>query len=337
MPASLHRSDQVPPIPLPVAGHFRGSRPDIFRDARHPLAVMRVRDHIDLDLHTHDFVELVLILDGRAQHLTKDASYPLAAGDAFVIKPGFAHGYRDTRQLELCNILFDPAGLDLPRADLSRLPGYHALFELEPSFRDTHRFQSRLFLPPAQRQQVMEWADLLAQELEARQDGYEHLSLALLIRIVGYLARAYTGMTTPASRTLLAVNQVVSHIEHHYAATVSLRELAQMAHMGERSLQRYFQQAFGVSPVNYVNRLRVNKACQLLTEPHLNITQVADAVGITDSNYFARIFRRLTGTSPSAYRKSSRYLRRALGPLDLDAGPNRRTRRPPTPRSASPS
>jgi AraC-like DNA-binding protein len=171
------------------------------------------------------------------------------------------------------------------------------------------------------RQQVMEWVGLLEEELDARQDGYEHLSLALLIRIVGFLSRAYTGMTAPASRPLLAVNEVVSHIEHNYQAPLRLEDLARMAHMCERNLQRYFQRAFGVSPVDYVNRLRITKACQLLGEQHLSITQVAGLVGIPDSNYFARVFRRFTGTNPSAYRQSSRHLRRTIRPLSQLARP----------------
>ena len=308
-------------MPLPVQGHFRGNRPDIFAEDGHPLAVMRIDGHPELGLHTHEFVELVLILGGEARHLTLDASYPLLTGDAFVIKPGFAHGYAETRGLELCNILFDPVGLALPQGELSRLPGYHGLFELEPSFRDTHRFQSRLFLAPAALQRVVEWAELIGQELRARQDGYRHLSVALLIRIIGFLSRSYTGMTAPATRTLLAVNKVVSHIEHGYRSALSLETLAPMAGMSERTLQRYFRQAFGIPPVDYINRVRVGKACQLLAGRQLGITEVAEAVGIPDSSYFARVFRQFTGTSPTDYRKSSRQLQAAIHPRALTEHP----------------
>jgi AraC-like DNA-binding protein len=310
-------------IPLPEQGHFRGDRSDIFGDDGHPLAVMHLRDHMAIGLHTHDFIELVLVLGGQALHLTQDASYPLAKGDAFIIKPGFAHGYSEPHELEICNILFDPNNLALPRGELSRLPGYLGLFELEPSFRDSHRFQSRLFLAPVAQQQVMEWVGLLEEELRTRPDGYRYLTLALLIRIIGFLSRMYTGMTAPASRTLLAVSKVVSHIEHHYVSPLHLRDLAHMAHLCERSLQRYFQQAFGMAPVDYINRLRIRKACQLLGEGQLNITQVADAVGIPDSSYFARVFRQLTGTSPSAYRQSSHHLQQAMHPLVLAEHPRR--------------
>ena len=304
-------------IPLPEQGHFRGDRSDIFADSGHPLSVIHIRNHVAIGLHTHDFIELVLVLEGNATHLIQDKSYPIATGDAFVIKPGFAHGYSGTRNLEICNLLFDPQGLGLSRDELSRLPGYHMLFELEPLFRDQHRFQSRLFLSPTGRHQVMKWIEQLQEELRLRMDGYRHLSLALLIRIIGFLARTYTGMATPTSRTLLAVSKVVAHIEHHYTQPMRLNELARMAHMCERSLQRYFQQAFGLSPVDYINRLRLEKACQLLCEPSINITQVADAVGIPDSSYFSRLFRNYTGTSPSDYRHSSYHVQSAIDPFDL--------------------
>jgi AraC-like DNA-binding protein len=302
----------APSIPLPEGDHFRGDRLDIFKEPGFPLGVFRVRNHIDLGLHTHDFFELVIILDGTAVHLTCEANYPLAAGDCFVIQPGVAHGYGQSCQLELCNILFDPGRLPLPREELSPLPGYHALFELEPSFRKTHRFQSRLFLPPDLRRQVMEWAFQLEEELKIKQDGYRFLGLALLVRMIGFLSRAYTSMTAPASRTLVAVNRVVSHMERHYANPMRLSDLARMAHMCERSLQRYFLQAFGMTPIDYLNRLRIDKACHLLGKHDLTVSQVADAVGIPNSNYFARLFHRLTDISPTAYRLSTTRLRQPI-------------------------
>ena len=302
-------------IPLPERGHFCSDRPDIFAEDGHRLAVMHVRNHLDLGLHTHDFVELVFILGGRATHLTQEVSYPLAAGDAFVITPGSAHGYAETRDLELCNVYFDPEGLALPVGELSCLPGYHGLFALEPSFRAKHRFQSRLFLPPAAMLQISEWAGMLEEQLRTRPDGYRFMSIGLLIRIIGFVSRTYTGISAPGSRPLLAVNRVISHIERHYNLPLPLAELARMAHMCERSLQRYFQGAFGLSPVDYINRLRIEKACRLIGEGEMNITQASESVGIPDSNYFARVFRRFTGTSPSAFRRSSRQEQRALLPL----------------------
>jgi AraC family transcriptional regulator of adaptative response / methylphosphotriester-DNA alkyltransferase methyltransferase len=111
---------------------------------------------------------------------------------------------------------------------------------------------------------------------------------------------------------LLAVNRVVSHMEHHYADSLRLSDMARMAHMCERNLQRYFLHAFGMTPIDYLNRLRVDKACHLLGKHELTVSQVADAVGIPNSNYFARLFHRLTGISPTAYRRSTTRLRQPI-------------------------
>jgi AraC family L-rhamnose operon transcriptional activator RhaR len=291
-------------IPLPDHDHFTGDRSDIFADGSHRLAVFWVKNHRDLALHTHDFVELVLILDGTADHLLQEGGYQVSAGDVFVIKPGVPHGYGRARNLELVNILFDPVRLRLPLGDLALLHGYHALFDLEPSFRVQHRFQSRLFLAPAARREITGLVRQLTEELRVREPGYKSMSLALLLRVVGRLSRAYSQMTKPVSQTLLAINRVVSYIENHYASPLTAGELAAKAGTCERSLQRYFQRAFGVSPTDYLNRLRVKKASELLLESELNVTEVADAVGITDSNYFARLFHRETGLSPSSFRRS---------------------------------
>ncbi len=309
------------PVPLPAQGHLAGAHPNVFGPGGYPLAVIWIKNHMNLELHTHDFVELVLILGGTATHRTEHGSYPLSAGDSFVIKPGMPHGYGQTRELELVNILFDPGRLALPVSELSPLPGYHALFELEPRFRARHRFQSRLFLPPAMRRQVATWAAQLEEELRRRDPGYTFMGLALLMRIIGYLCRAYTSMEAPGSQTLLAVNRVVTHLEHNYASPITLRELATLAHMCQRNVQRYFRRAFGVSPIEYLNRLRLQKACELLVEQELHVGEVAERVGIGDSNYFARLFRKTTGVSPSNYRTSSRHLHQTLHPMER--GPER--------------
>ncbi|MHB1307614.1 MAG: helix-turn-helix transcriptional regulator [Limisphaerales bacterium] len=70
-----------------------------------------------------------------------------------------------------------------------------------------------------------------------------------------------------------------------------------------------------------INRVRVGKACQLLAGRQLGITEVAEAVGIPDSSYFARVFRQFSGTSPSDYRKSSRQLQAAIHPRALTEHP----------------
>ena len=126
-------------IHLKIANHFP--------DPHFRLATMRVPQHgATHEQHTHDFEELVVILDGHGKHEVGREVYDISAGDVFVLLGDVSHCYPEAKNLSLINILYDPANLRLPRADLGALPGYHALFEVEPRLRQRQRFQNRLQL-----------------------------------------------------------------------------------------------------------------------------------------------------------------------------------------------
>jgi AraC-like DNA-binding protein len=263
---------------------------------------------MDLPLHTHDFVELVLILDGTARRLLPEGGFEIAAGNVFVIQPGTPHGYACSRGLELIDVLFDPRRLHLSFEDLSSLPGFHALFNLERPSRVPHSFQSCLFLAPPLLREMTELAKQLAAELRTRDAGYKSMSVALLARMIVRLSRAQTQMTAPGQPTLLGINRTITFIENHFEQPLRIEDLAARAGTCARSLQRHFLRDLGASPIEYVNRLRVKKASRLLLETDMNITEVAGAVGIEDSNYFSRLFHRFAGISPSGYRHCWRQI-----------------------------
>ena len=144
----------------------------------------------------------------------------------------------------------------------------------------------------------------LQEELCHHKDGFHFICLTLLMQIVGQLSRIYTEMETSTSRSFLRLAQVLQHIETHYTDDLKLEDLARAAGMSNRTLQRYFQETFAMSPIHFLNRLRVGNACKELVRGNSTITEVAESVGIVDSNYFSRLFQQLVGISPSAYRKT---------------------------------
>ena len=119
----------------------------VFDDLGFPLSLIRIKRHEISGMHSHEFQELVVIVNGQGRHQTEDGQYPLRAGDIFVIAPGRAHCYSEAHELYLINILFDSSRLGLPLQDLKTLPGYHALFKVEPQLRKQDQFKSHLRLP----------------------------------------------------------------------------------------------------------------------------------------------------------------------------------------------
>jgi AraC-like DNA-binding protein len=258
------------------------------------------------DLHIHDFSELVVVTGGRGMHKIQDEAWPLSAGDVFVVKGDEAHEYCELDELNLINILYLPDRLRWDLRDLVSLPGYHALFTLEPQWRRRHQFKSRLHLPPADVSHVLGLIDQLDAELQARTAGFGFLATALYMQLVGFLSRLYGRSRNPDSQALLRLAGAITHLETHYANPVELADLADMAHMSKRSFLRTFRAATGHSPIAYLIQIRVNRAADLLRTTDESITDVAFRVGFQDSNYFTRQFRQLMRVSPRAYRAANR-------------------------------
>lgn len=99
------------------------------------------------------------------------------------------------------------------------------------------------------------------------------------------------------------VAQVVAFIHEHYAEPISREEMASQLGVSARHLTRCFHQAMGISPITYLNRYRVKRAKQLLDASDKNISEIAEAVGFSSSNYFTDAFRREMGMSPRDYRR----------------------------------
>ena len=279
---------------------------DWFHPDGFPLAVERRDPQEPFGLHTHDFSEVVVVTGGRGMHQIGRDAWPLSAGDAFVIKGRDEHAYPDPQELSLINVLYRPERLRWDLGDLASLPGYHALFTLEPQWRRRHQFKSRLHLSPAEVGHVTGLIDQLDAELKARGPGFGFMATALFMQLVAYLSRAYGRARNPDSQALLRIASAIAHLETHYAEEIELDDLAEMAHMSKRSFLRTFQAATGQPPIAYLIQIRVNRAADRLRATDDPVTDVAFDVGFQDSNYFARQFRRVMGTTPRAYRAANR-------------------------------
>jgi len=111
-----------------------------------------------------------------------------------------------------------------------------------------------------------------------------------------------SGQPRLRTETQLAVRRAMVLVHQHYAEPITRDELASAASVSPRHLDRCFAEALGISPMTYLYRHRIAAARRLLDEGRLTITEVALAVGFSSSSYFAELFRRETGLSPSAYR-----------------------------------
>ncbi|MCF7934260.1 MAG: AraC family transcriptional regulator [Spirochaetia bacterium] len=272
------------------------------------LRLLERKPQVPYPLHTHDFHELVIVTSGTGIHFSCSAEYQVFPGDVFVIEAGYAHGYRDTKDLQLYNIIFDKKLLSQMFFDIKEMPGYHAIFNIEPRYRDSHEFNSRLRLGSADLTYMIERIDMVKEELDRQHhgSGNKALALAYFIEIVVYLSRRYTQTEIPDSSMIMRLAGAFTCIEQNSDRTVTIDELCSIAHMSHSSLNRAFHKAAGCSPIEYQLRLRIERSCRLLRTTGYSITRISELTGFSDSNYFSRQFRRIMQASPREYKKAYR-------------------------------
>ena len=99
-----------------------------------------------------------------------------------------------------------------------------------------------------------------------------------------------------------AVHLCIQYIESHCEEKITLEQLARMTHLSTAYLSRMFKQSAGTTLRTYLNGVRIARARRLLAQESMRVIDVANAVGFDDQSYFTKVFRRVTGMTPLAYR-----------------------------------
>ena len=99
---------------------------------------------------------------------------------------------------------------------------------------------------------------------------------------------------------------VLQYMKEHLCCAVGTDELAELVHMQPNYFIRKFKAAYGIPPIAYHARLRLYKAMELLAGTEESIDEISHAIGMEDTSYFARFFKKHCNVTPSEYRHSFR-------------------------------
>ncbi|MCH4033335.1 MAG: AraC family transcriptional regulator [Lachnospiraceae bacterium] len=96
------------------------------------------------------------------------------------------------------------------------------------------------------------------------------------------------------------------YLEHEYYRKIRLDEMAADLETSRTKLIQVFRTEYGITPIEYLNRFRMQKAAFLLGSSDKNIQEISQIVGIGDANYFVKMFRRQYGKTPGEYRRQNK-------------------------------
>lgn len=99
-----------------------------------------------------------------------------------------------------------------------------------------------------------------------------------------------------------AVLQTIDYIEKHYSEKITLEHIAEMAYLNTTYMSELFKKEMGISLNEYINSVRIIHACTEIRLTRAPIGQIAENCGFTDQNYFTKVFKKITGNTPTKYR-----------------------------------
>lgn len=244
-------------------------------------------------LHWHDRIELLRILEGSLILSCPDLNTTLHPGDVALISPKLLHGGTTGDTGAVYHVLtFDPKVL---------------LNETQPSGQYIQPLceGKYVFEPLVYNSQIVERVDSI---VAAHDNPASHPLQVIgeLYDLMGLLYRHCVIRQATALPTKKEFDQTIDYINEHYTENISSASLSQMFGYAESYFCRKFKKQTGLTVMNYIQILRIEKARQLLVETNLPVQDIAAACGFSDTAYFTNRFKAMFRLAPSQLRSTSK-------------------------------
>ena len=248
-----------------------------------------------IDMHTHDFYEMNIVIRGEGTHKVGESSFRVKAGDVFVIPPMTAHGYFDTRDLDVYHILFRKSFIDQNRAEAISVSGFIQLFEIEPFLRQ--RFPDAMFLHLSPGELIEIRPDLSVIERGSEFYGKEygaikrHTAWKLIYRLSHLLHRQIYGESVRKGKYDNAILSCLEYMHKSYGEKITVDTLCEKVFLSRSTFIRAFENICFCPPMQYLTSYRCQKALEMMKNTALSKTEIAHACGFYDLSHMERSIR----------------------------------------------
>ena len=248
-------------------------------------------------LHSHDYYELVIFVEGEINYVCESSVYSPKRGDVIIIPPGKFHmsklkGERTHYKRHVFYLYpnaFDAVGASLADILIRTNEGVH--FSLSSRERE---------------EELLTLTAKLSSALKKREDGLSRaLAFGYIIEIFCLLNRKdirHSGESERLPENILALQQ---YLDAHYTEINSVSEVAEHFFYSREYVSRLFKKYYDTTILDYIHKLRISKSRALIAEG-MPIIDVCYAVGFSSLSTFIRAFRTATDMTPSEYRRMVR-------------------------------
>ena len=218
--------------------------------------------------HSHAFTELFYVRDGQGEFLLEDEIYPISKDDLIIVNPHINHTEISRGKPPLSYFTVGVDGLSF-------------------SFNDQKEY--RIFNCRKKKTDLLFYFNALFQELDNQSEGYEKICRHMLNILILQLQRITDSPfeLITAQHPSKECAHIKRYLDSNYGKNISLDHLSAISHLNKYYLSHEFTKYYGISPMNYLNRKRIEVCKELLENTDYGISDIAHLTGFSSQSYLS--------------------------------------------------
>lgn len=291
------------PIFLPDEKKQNWEDTDIFNDEKVICAFFH--KNYSINMHSHSFYEINIVTHGQGRHYVVNSYTEVSRGYFFIVPPKTKHGYYNIHELDVFHMLISNKFFNKYEKELN-LPGFSALFEIQPHLRKNGECQINFFIPEENLSAITGFLKNLT-SLHLGTDVWDTLMLeSLSLYIIQSLCKfaSENKINHSFNRYTEDIFNAMEYIRENCETSIRLTDLCQKYSMSRTLFCSNFRKISNYTVSRYISHCRITRALRLLNNSNLSITEISQMCGFYDSSHFIETFKKQTGSSPEHYRKS---------------------------------
>ena len=248
--------------------------------------------------HWHSYFEITWVLEGKGNYFVNGQEYTMEKDDIIIFNNVEPHGWKLLGgNMKLLVMIFSPEFV------AEKISVFDAEY-LKPFVERGSNFKNRVGREEKVNEEIRISIREIHQEWNERKEGYPLMIKANVLRILTMLIRAYQDETKSGEmlkekkNAMKRLEQAFTYINDHYCEKITLEEVAASVYMSSNYFSSYFRRVANISFSDYVTRLRVNRAREMLRENGANVTEIAMECGFNNISNFLQIVQKHMGKTP---------------------------------------
>lgn len=248
--------------------------------------------------HWHSYCEITCVLEGKGTYFVNDQEYTMEKDDIIIFNTVEPHSWNLIgKDMELLVMIFSPEFV------AEKISTFDMEY-LKPFIERGSNFKNRVGREDSLNAAIRAGIYENYQEWQEQKVGYPLMIKANVLRILTMLIRVYQDetksdeMLREKKNAMKRLEQAFVYINGHYCEKITLEEVASSVYMSTNYFSTYFRKVTGVNFSEYLTRLRINRAREMLRDEQKNVTHIAMECGFNNISNFYRLYKKYVGNPP---------------------------------------